>query len=140
MAVLRGGVRVAGLGGSLERAVMEALWEAEEPLRVRQLMERLNEGAAKRLAYNTVQTVADRLVNKGLLERWQDGLAFRYGPVRSREDYVAGLMIEAMAGPGERAAILARFAASVDAADARHLLAALRERTAGDAGGKEKTE
>jgi len=131
---------MAGMGGTLERAVMEVLWEVGEPLRIRQLMGRLNENTERPLAYNTVQTVADRLVHKGLLERWQEGLAFRYLPTRSREEYIAGLMIEAMTGPGEREAILAQFAASMDAVDARKLLAALRERTGDEPAGKDLSE
>lgn len=52
---------MAGLGGSLERSIMDVLWDAPGPLRVRELLAALHEGADKTPAYNTVQTVAERL-------------------------------------------------------------------------------
>ncbi|WP_372442601.1 BlaI/MecI/CopY family transcriptional regulator, partial [Actinomadura nitritigenes] len=60
---------MAGLAGSLERSVMDVLWAAPGPLRVRELLTRLNEDAGKKLAYNTVQTVAERLAQKGMVRR-----------------------------------------------------------------------
>lgn len=128
---------MAGPGGALERAVMEVLWDAPEPYRVRKLLERLNREAAKPWAYNTVQTVADRLARKGLLERRQAGMAFLYSPVQTRDEYIAGLMIEALTEAPERGAILARFAEGVDAVDARDLLEALRKRATRDEPGRE---
>lgn len=120
---------MAGLGGTLERSIMDVLWAAPGPLRVRELLARLNENSDKVLAYNTVQTVAERLAQKGLLERTQDGLAFRYGPTRAREEYAVELMLDALTDAPDHGAILARFAESVPADDARHLLDALRRRT-----------
>ncbi|MDA8368353.1 MAG: BlaI/MecI/CopY family transcriptional regulator [Nocardiopsaceae bacterium] len=121
--------RVAGLSGSLERSIMDVLWEAPSPLRVRELLAKLNENADKALAYNTVQTVAERLAQKGLLQRTQDGLAFRYAPTRAREEYAVELMLDALTESPDHGSILARFAESVPPEDARHLLDALRRRT-----------
>jgi predicted transcriptional regulator len=120
---------MAGLGGSLERSIMDVLWAAPAPLRVRELLTKLNEDADKKLAYNTVQTVAERLAQKGLLRRTQDGLAFRYTPARAREEYAVDLMLVALTEAPDHGAILARFAESVPPEDARHLLDALRRRT-----------
>ncbi|GAA2445533.1 hypothetical protein GCM10010191_73050 [Actinomadura vinacea] len=125
---------MVGPAGSLERAVMEALWAAPGPLRVRELLGRLNEGAAKPLAYNTVQTVAERLSRKGMLTKIPDGSAFRYRPTRAREDHVAALMLDALTGTSDHGAVLARFAERVAAEDARQLLEALRRRAAGEPG------
>ncbi|MQY07887.1 BlaI/MecI/CopY family transcriptional regulator [Actinomadura macrotermitis] len=122
---------MAGLGGSLERSIMEALWAAPGPLRVRELLDGLNEKAAKPLAYNTVQTVTERLAQKGMLRRTPDGQAFRYSPTQAREEYAARLMLDALTDAPDHGAILARFAESVPAEDARHLLDALRRRAAG---------
>ena len=97
---------------------------------VRELREQVNAGGGRGLAYTTVQTVADRLVRKGLVQRTQDGRAYRYAPARSREEHVAGLMLEALSDTGERGAVLARFAQLVDAGDARTLLQALADRPA----------
>jgi predicted transcriptional regulator len=122
---------VVELGGVLERAVMDELWAASEPLRVRELLARLNEDADRQLAYNTVQTVAERLTQKGLLRRIPDGQAFRYVPTRSREEYTAALMLDALTDSPDRAATFARLAEGLDPADARQLLEALRRRAAG---------
>ncbi|MFG2004528.1 BlaI/MecI/CopY family transcriptional regulator [Spirillospora sp. NPDC048911] len=122
---------MAGLSGSLERAVMDVLWSASGPLRVRRLLEALNEGASKPLAYNTVQTVAERLVAKGMVVRSPDGQAFRYAPKRAREDYAVELMLGALTESADHGAILTRFAESVAPEDARELLEALRRRTGG---------
>jgi predicted transcriptional regulator len=114
---------------------MEALWAAPGPLRVRELLTRLNEDAEKPWAYNTVQTVAERLVGKGLLQRTLDGTAFRYEPTRAREEYVVELMLEALTDTDDHSAILTRFAERVEPDDATRLLDALRRRASGGPAG-----
>ncbi len=109
---------------------MDVLWAAPGPLRVRELLARLNEDADRPLAYNTVQTVAERLAQKGLLRRTQDGLAYRYSPTRAREDYAVDLMLDALTDAPDSGAILARFAESVPREDVGHLLDVLRRRAA----------
>ncbi|MEU6744985.1 BlaI/MecI/CopY family transcriptional regulator [Spirillospora sp. NPDC046719] len=123
---------MAGLAGSLERSIMDVLWAAPGPLRVRELLARLNENAEKKLAYNTVQTVAERLAQKGMLQRTPDGVAFRYSPTRPREEYAVELMLDVLTDAPDHGAILARFAESVPPEDARHLLDVLRRRASGD--------
>jgi predicted transcriptional regulator len=108
---------------------MESLWTAPRPLRVRELLARLNAGAERQLAYNTVQTVAERLTHKGLLRRIPEGQAFRYTPTRSREEHTAALILDALTDSADRSATFARLAESLDPADARQLIAALRART-----------
>nr|WP_277819823.1 BlaI/MecI/CopY family transcriptional regulator [Actinomadura sp. RB99] len=120
------------MAGSLERSIMDVLWAAPGPLRVRELLARLNENAEKKLAYNTVQTVAERLAQKGMLQRTPDGLAFRYSPTRPREEYAVELMLDVLTDAPDHGAILARFAESVPPEDARHLLDVLRRRASGD--------
>jgi predicted transcriptional regulator len=109
---------------------MDALWEAPGPLRVRELLTELNEAADKRLAYNTVQTVTERLARKGLLQRTTDGQAFRYAPTRTREEHAVELMLGALTESPDHGAMLARFAESVAPEDAQYLLDALHRRTA----------
>jgi predicted transcriptional regulator len=119
---------VADMGGALERAIMDLVWAAPGPVRIRELLAELNKNAQRPLAYNTVQTVAERLTRKGLLRRIPDGQAFRYTATKSREEYAAALMLDALSDSPDRSALFARFAASLDPADARRLLDALRER------------
>ena len=119
---------MTGLGGSLERAIMEVLWAADRPLRVREMLPLVTADGARPPAYNTVQTVADRLANKGMLTRIPDRNFFRYAPTRSRDDHVTGLMVDMLAQSPDHGSVLARFARSVDDDDARRLMEALRLR------------
>jgi predicted transcriptional regulator len=59
--------------GPLERRILEEIW-TRKSLTVREL---LAEGKI-RLAYTTVMTTLDRLFKKGLLDRTEEGRAFRY--------------------------------------------------------------
>jgi predicted transcriptional regulator len=116
--------------GPLERAIMEALWDAGRPLLIRELLTPVNAGSAKPSAYTTVQTVADRLVQKGFVTRTADRNAWRYAPTCSREDHVARVMAEALAGTADRGPVLARFAETMDPLDAHRLLVELARRSA----------
>jgi predicted transcriptional regulator len=124
------------IAGPLERVIMEALWDAGEPLLLRTVLERVNARTGRSSAYTTVQTVADRLVQKGFLSRTADRNAWRYAPTRSREDHVAQIMVEALAGVSDRGPALVRFAETIDPQDAHRLLVALARRSspAGDLG------
>src|SRR4051812_36523135 len=88
---------VMAIAGPLERAIMEALWDADRPLLIRELLVPVNAGSPKPSAYTTVQTVADRLVQKGLLGRTPDKNAWRYAPTLRREEHVAQVMAQALA-------------------------------------------
>jgi predicted transcriptional regulator len=121
---------VAGLAGPLERAIMDALWDAPGPLRVRELLTALNKRTDRQLAYNTVQTVAERLARKGLLQRTPDRQAFRYGPTRTREEHAVEVMLDVLTESSDHGAMLAQFVDSMEPEDAGHLLDALRRRTA----------
>lgn len=73
-----------GLLGPLETEVMETVWQLGETT-VRDVFAEL---ARKRdIAYTTVMTTMARLASKGLLARDTSGLAHRYRPTLSREDY-----------------------------------------------------
>ncbi|GAB1691635.1 BlaI/MecI/CopY family transcriptional regulator [Krasilnikovia sp. M28-CT-15] len=100
---------MAGLG-DLEREVMTQLWDAGEPLTVRQVHERLSR--ERDLAYTTVMTVLDRLAKKGVVRQQRADRAYRYLPAQSREEMTAALMMDALSATpdGEpRDAALAHF-------------------------------
>jgi predicted transcriptional regulator len=118
------------IAGPLERSIMEALWDAGKPLLIRELLPPVNAGALKPSAYTTVQTVADRLVQKGFLFRTPDRNAWRYTPTSSREDHVAQVMAAALADTVDRGPVLARFAETIDPQDAHRLLIELARRSA----------
>lgn len=64
--------------GPLEADVMELAWAATEPLSVRTVLERLNDGRTPPLAYTTVMTVMARLAEKEILRRQMNGRGFVY--------------------------------------------------------------
>lgn len=73
-----------GLLGPLETDVMETVWRMGDAT-VRDVHEELSD--RRDLAYTTVMTTMARLAGKGLLARDTTGLAHRYRPTISREDY-----------------------------------------------------
>lgn len=73
-----------GLLGPLETEVMETVWRLGDTT-VRDVHVELS--ASRDLAYTTVMTTMARLAAKGLLERDTSGLAHRYHPTVSREEY-----------------------------------------------------
>lgn len=96
--------------GTLERAVMDRLWDTDEPQTVRQVHRTLC--AERALAYTTVMTVLRRLTSKGLVAQIRDDRAYRYAAVSGRDQLVAGLMVDALgqaAGQGGRTAALVHF-------------------------------
>jgi len=108
--------------GELERAIMDVLWESQDPLTVRQVSGKLTE---RDLAHTTVMTVLDRLAKKGFARRERDGRAWRYRAAETREAYVTELMLNALEQTGDRHAALARFARSVSETEAAALRRAL---------------
>jgi predicted transcriptional regulator len=73
-----------GLLGPLETDVMEIVWRLGETT-VRDVHAELAQ--SRDLAYTTVMTTMARLASKGLLKRDTTGLAHRYLPALSREEY-----------------------------------------------------
>jgi predicted transcriptional regulator len=86
--------------GDLEERLMEVIWQAGEPLAVRDAMTKLDAG----LAYTTVMTTLDRLHKKKLLARRKDGNAFVYRAAMSRDDYHRRIVEETLAGLLEKSA------------------------------------
>ncbi len=109
--------------GELEASIMDVVWAADHAVRVREILERLDRDPP--LAYTTVQTVTEILHRKGWLVRDRDGRAHRYAPAASREDYVAGMMSEALSVAGNRTATLVRFLEDMDRAEIAELRKAL---------------
>lgn len=111
--------------GDLERDVMAQLWDAREPLTVRQVHERLVQG--RDIAYTTVMTVLDRLAKKGVVLQERADRAYRYAPAQTREEMTAALMLDALSdAPDEasRDAALAHFVGRLGPAALRAALQA----------------
>jgi len=86
---------------------MDRLWAREGPATVREVLSDLAQD--RKLAYTTVMTVMDNLHRKGVLTRDLDGRAYRYSPLRTKDDYTAELIAEVLADSGDRMAPLLRF-------------------------------
>jgi predicted transcriptional regulator len=111
--------------GDLEAAIMELLWDAPGPRRVRDVVVDLHPD--RPLAYTTVMTVMDNLHRKGWLTRERDGRAWSYQAAGTRHAYSAQLMSEVLAHSSDRAGALAQFAEQIDPADAETLARALAD-------------
>jgi predicted transcriptional regulator len=109
--------------GDLEATIMDVVWAAAAPVRVREVSEQLNRD--RPLAFNTVQTVMENLFRKGWLGRHKDGRAYQYVARRSRDDYAAGLLAEALAAAGDPATALVRLVGELEPGEAARLRAAL---------------
>ncbi|MFG2041731.1 BlaI/MecI/CopY family transcriptional regulator [Dactylosporangium sp. NPDC048998] len=119
--------------GSLESDTMAVLWAAPGPLTPAQVQEALGGGPA----YNTVQTILTRLHEKGLVRRGPSPQAGRgrrgheYWPTDDAATAAARRMRAVLDGPGDRLAVLRRFTAGLDPADAAALRALLDEPAGG---------
>ena len=69
-----------------EQSVLEALWEAGEPLTASQVADRVDEEKGWSLA--TVKTLLSRLVAKNAIATEPDGRRFLYSPLIGREAFL----------------------------------------------------
>lgn len=89
----------------LELEIMQALWEMG-PCTVSEVQPKLKE----QLAYTTVQTMLNVLLRKKKVKREQEGRAFRYRPVVSRERAMGSAlsdMVKRMFGGSSEALLMA---------------------------------
>ncbi|MEU3408688.1 BlaI/MecI/CopY family transcriptional regulator [Streptomyces sp. NPDC006670] len=110
--------------GELEAEIMDRVWQWERPASVREIVDDINRG--RTVAYTTVMTVADILHRKGWLSREKSGRAWMYQAVRSREEYTAALMQDALGDSQDRRATLLRFVERMSHEDVEALDEALR--------------
>lgn len=113
--------------GELESAVLEVLWDADQPLNVSSVRERLiarGVGDENDFAYTTVLTVLSRLQEKGTLTRQREGRSYRYAPVADQSGLLARQVNAIIAAANDREAVLTRFVSDLTAAD-EHLLRSL---------------
>ena len=99
--------------GELESEVLAALWASEQALTPLQVQQSL----ASSLAYNTVQTILIRLLDKGLVVREPRGRAHCYRPTHGQAELAAERMHELMDRGPNHAAVLQRFVGTLSAGD-----------------------
>lgn len=116
--------------GELERAVMDAVWDAPASVSAYDVQEQL-EAAGRSLAATTLLTVLSRLEKKGFVASDHSVRPYRYTAVASRADHVAELMHEVLGESHDRSAVLERFVGSVSEEDAAILRQLLRSAGSG---------
>lgn len=92
--------------GDLERAVLDCLWQADEPQTVREVHEAL---AGRQLAYTTVMTTLQRLARKGLVAQDSQARAHRFSAEATREEMFTELMTDALGIAGDEHEAMLRF-------------------------------
>ncbi|GAA3928885.1 BlaI/MecI/CopY family transcriptional regulator [Microbacterium soli] len=106
--------------GDLERAVMDALWDAVGPQSAYDVQHRL-ESDGRVLAATTVLTVLSRLEKKGFVTSDRSSRPHHYTATASRADHVAELMHSVLGDSADRTAVLERFVGGVSVEDAETL-------------------
>jgi BlaI family transcriptional regulator, penicillinase repressor len=91
---------VTPLTGELQTQVMAAVWRLEKAT-VEQV--RIALPPRYRGAYNTIQTVLNRLADRKLLSRHKVGNAFEYRPLVSEAEYLSRSIAQALAGASKAA-------------------------------------
>jgi len=116
----------APLQGELQMQVMAALWRIEGGS-----VEDVRAGLPSRYrgAYTTVQTVLNRLAERGLLARHKRGRVVIYTPTVSEADYLSGAIEQTLAGASREArqAALARLIGGADESEISDLRRLARE-------------
>lgn len=112
--------------GELEAAVMDVLWRAAAPIKVRDVLDRLDTG--KSLAYTTIMTVLDNLHRKEWVQRELHGKAYLYAASFSREEAAARALREVLDSSGDPEAVLMHFASSVSEQESDVLRRGLRRK------------
>lgn len=71
--------------GPLEAKIMELLWKADE-MSIKEVQQRLEQ--EKPVNFNTVMTVMNRLVEKGILKKRQQGRLSLFSPTQSKDHFI----------------------------------------------------
>ncbi|HZJ02654.1 MAG TPA: BlaI/MecI/CopY family transcriptional regulator [Thermoleophilia bacterium] len=106
--------------GELEAEIMECMWEFGSAS-VREVHECLAE--KREIAYTTVMTVMSRLAEKGMLRRSQEGRAYVYVPVETRDAFCTSVVKRVLDGlfAGAGKPVLAHFVENLTEADSAEL-------------------
>ncbi len=97
--------------GDLESEILEQLWSARAWLSGREVWERLGGGDR---AYTTVMTVLGRLVEKGLVERIEEGKAHLYRAAGDPDELTAKAIRSLLSATADPRAALAHFVDGLD--------------------------
>lgn len=112
--------RPTPLRGDLQVQVMHAVWRLQTAT-VEAVREALP--PQHQSSYNTVQTVLNRLAERGLLVRERDGKRYGYRAAMSEAEYVSRSIRDALAGASAdaRQAALAQLIGTLEPGELSHL-------------------
>lgn len=114
------------LTGDLQTQVMPVLWRLE-----RATVEQVREALPRRYrsAYNTVQTVLNRLADRGLLTREREGSMIIYRPRVSEADFIGRNVQSVLDGASveARQVVLAQLVGRLEPTELQELQALARE-------------
>jgi predicted transcriptional regulator len=114
------------LRGPLQVEVMTLLWKLG-PATINDIR---TEQRRKRRAYTTVQTVLDRLVDRGLVERERRGKHYLYRPIYDEAELLARSISQQLAetsSPESRREALSRLVGALGEDELEHLLRDIRQ-------------
>jgi predicted transcriptional regulator len=115
--------------GELEAAVMDVLWQADGPLKVRDVLDRLDQ--RRSFAYTTVMTVLDNLHRKAWVSRDLDGRAYQYRPTCTRAEASVRDLRTVLESASDPDAVLLHFARSASESESNALRKGLRGKHTG---------
>lgn len=72
--------------GPLESKIMEILWTSSSDMTIKDVQQKLDEDKA--INFNTVMTVMNRLVDKGILQKQSVARSFHYKPVMTMDAFM----------------------------------------------------
>jgi predicted transcriptional regulator len=107
----------------LEAAVMAILWAGDRALSPTEVQAELGDD----LAYNTVQTILTRLLDKGVVLRVPTRRGHSYRPAQDAATTAAKQMQTTLAHQADRPGVLMHFAEGLEPEDAKVLRALLAE-------------
>ncbi len=104
---------------------MGILWDRDVPTSVRDVVNSLE--GQRELAYTTLMTVLDNLHRKEMVSRELHGRAYYYSPARSRAEYSAVLIADAMDDLPDRTEALLQFMGELTPRELTRIRDALNE-------------
>ena len=113
--------------GVLEGEVMNILWRAGSPMKVREVLVECTRHD-RLLAYTTIMTVLDNLYRKVWVDRTLDRGAYRYEPTLSREAAASRALRQVLNESGDAEAALLHFVRSASDHESTMIEDALRHR------------
>lgn len=72
--------------GPLEAKVMDVIWSRLEAVTIKEVNAKISE--EKPMSFNTIMTVMNRLVDKGVLQKKLQGKSYVYSPVLTKEQFL----------------------------------------------------